>query len=829
MPERLTFTVGARGSRGRQKTIIARLSESGDVVGRSEQFFDSDAHFVVAARFLCMPPRQIAALYERHVKEGIDSIDLGGPSPRKRELVPVTVRGLMSGQRQEYDSFWSAHNACAGDQGKTIEWSGVEEMAVLDLDFHASFVPDRADVMAAGDLLSPVPIRWWLSRSGGLHALYCSLDGVGADELAACAALWLQERFAGSRSEIKSATRPAPGDVVCCVPTSDCRHLHRLHARVSCDEAVAAEWLEDRGLEVGKRYPHDRCPVNPSRRAEGNSPPVVVYADHIYCHICAADGVRKGSRGVGYFPIQKLAGRTEATMFRRCVENFTHWDHAKYIVGQLVNGEQMARTVYRAALRQLHGDDPRVPRAFSSCPKTGLVRYDGYWSGASGRVKKYDRQSPVLAGLPVAQYVDEDGEVKTDMKVVEELASTDDLAPYGYPALTRVWGVQLTKLQDLPDNRVFAVLQRNGDPQYLPSARRMPEDAAWQVLERHFPGLNRPAIELLIAAKGCSEHRTGLPPMVFFTGPTGAGKTQTVDLAASICGDRATRVIFHQDQDRVRRGVLKAKEAGSFAFFDEYLKAAKSWRTPPDDAMEFLLGLDPDSVSHVLYVGAVALGDLPVCVWADTELPPEVCGHAQIGRRVHHVPLLEAKEGWSPAKDLRGLGSEVAAAGDSILSCVVDRWFSPGPGTDFADVAAALGFKLLRDSGAGEEKANLIRRLFALACMAPPITGGLKKRWPDRGWVAVNLSADSDELTLAWKFLADRNDHGQSRSVSECDLKRVLGLAHPAKLEVSRFGNHVAIRFASGDKYNAELELAAGAAGVHGPGDAVGDRPQEDG
>src|SRR6185312_3621995 len=322
-------------------------------------------------------------------------------------------------------------------------------------------------------------------------------------------------------------------------------------------------------------------------------------------------------------------------------------------------------------------------------------------------------------------------------------------------ALTRCFGVQITQMQDLPANRIFTTIRGENAPEYLPPHRRMEEHKAWDYLEGFFPGVNRGLIELLIAAKGCAEYRAGLPPIVFLTGPTGAGKTQSVYLAAAICGDRSSSVKFSRQDDRVKDGVAKAKQRWSFAFFDEFLKGARREGIPVDQAMELVLDLDPETMSHELYVGQVALGELPACVWADTAMPPEVAGPSQIARRMHLVQLREGRDWRISAKDLRHQGQEACRAADSILSAIMDRRFPPGPATDFADVARDLGFKPLKDDTTAVDKERWICTLFDLVCAAPAITGAAARRVRgEPGWKAIDPSGSGD-LAEAWAVLRD--------------------------------------------------------------------------
>src|SRR5574337_305497 len=99
MPDRLEFAPGARGSKGRLKTIITRVDSAGDVVGRSEQFFDSDSHFGVAARFLGVKPVVVMKAFDRYRQKGQAEY----PLEEKLDSLPraplvFRVRGKTSGK-----------------------------------------------------------------------------------------------------------------------------------------------------------------------------------------------------------------------------------------------------------------------------------------------------------------------------------------------------------------------------------------------------------------------------------------------------------------------------------------------------------------------------------------------------------------------------------------------------------------------------------------------------------------------------------------------------------------------------------------------------------
>lgn len=783
-------------------TKITRVASAGNLVSE-EETTDKTYRIKDAAKVLGVPWVELKKMLRIFNAGGASEVDLN-PEPEKQPTV-FLVRGIKqpASGGMTYADIFAALAAPCEQEDPVVEWDGTNEYCILDLDFHKGDVPDESSLRQCADTIRPLPVTWWFSRSGGLHLLYAGRGVLSAAEHASIAATKISARFPTARVELKSTTRQPSGAVYRVGQTTD--------GSVSKVETAAvargdfSEYLSDRGLEPGKRYPHTACPVNPHPRAEGNSEPVVVADTYIKCYICEADGVRRGSRQPGYFPLSVLAGTVQQSMFRRCVENFTHWQHAKYIVCQVVQQENLAALVYRAAIKQRWGNDPRIPLVWSAGPKTGLLRYDGYWSGESGRAKEYKARSPVLEGLPVAKYLDPEDlddngkpKLKTDRRIVEELASGDDLSPYGYPALWRVWGLQLTQCQEQPTDRIFTVLQRNGTPEFLSEARRVPEEEAWQTIESLYPGLNRKAVELLIVAKGCTEFRAGLPPMIFLTGPTGAGKTQSIHLAATICGDVVTTVTFSTEEERLRQQILTAKERGSFAFFDEYLKRARAKHVEPDQALEFVLNLTPDSTSHKLYIGPVALGELPVCVFADTALPCEVVAHSQIARRIHHVPLRDSKQWNRATKDLRTEGDEYCKAADSILSWIIDRWFPPPGPTDFGEVARQLGFYLFNSNEAARAKEQLIRTFFDLVCAAPQAKDG--------GWKAIDPHG-TGELVETWLALADQGKP-TSRALTEVDLKRVLGLSEYVECQIDRVrGGRVLIRFTNEkrDKINEQL------------------------
>lgn len=69
-----------------------------------------------------------------------------------------------------------------------LEWSGTDQVAVLDVDVHHGEGQPSIEAMEAiGRQIQPRPRLWWVSHGGGLHLVYAAAKGFTADELAAAA------------------------------------------------------------------------------------------------------------------------------------------------------------------------------------------------------------------------------------------------------------------------------------------------------------------------------------------------------------------------------------------------------------------------------------------------------------------------------------------------------------------------------------------------------------------------------------------------------------------------------------------------------------------
>jgi hypothetical protein len=666
-----------------------------------------------------------------------------------------------------------------------LTWTNRGELCAVDADFEAP--PDGLEEFIRN--VAPRPRFAWVTHGGGLRLIYSAAGPLAADELGAIASLAVLRRFPQARIELKTDTRhPAYdragarcGEVLEQIGDRDTSALSALFVLSDCDDDRRNEYLADRGLELGRRYPHDQCPVDP--HAPGQRDPVHVCEGGIYCYACAGRGVRFGSRAPGYFPYVGLTGNYIDSALRIAVENFAHWTHFKHVLEESYGLDpEIGECVYRAALKLRHGDDPRAPKTFTA--GRDLLRLEQGWATTGGEPLTRNVEN-ILAELPAVQ----DAEGKPAASRVTFFAQPSvDLAGYGYPSLAPIWGCRIaSQFLDVHGfGKVFQTPALRNDAmrelraQYLPPrSRPFDEETAWGVVEEVFPGVNRDLVRLLIAARGASEMRAAMPPFIFVKGPSQAGKTGTVHLAASICGDAATGVDWQRNSERVRQGVLQAKATGSFVLLNEIMKKGQADRQSIEETLDFLLTLTPDSVSHRLYVGPVRLGWLPVVVLTDTVVPAELKQSRQLARRLIYAPIFGMVE-WE--RTLQQIGSfdrfriadpRHAAAGNVILSAVVDRFFRV-PRT-LKDMAAELGYSSLDQSAEAMDGQGALRALFDAVCDAPDARS-LPVGMTGRGWKSIEPFHET-RLSDLWREIGQRK-------ATECPWSNLLGVPGEVEIEI---------------------------------------------
>ncbi len=710
-----------------------------------------------------------------------------------------------------------------------IEWDDLDTLAMVDLDVLKADVAGYYTHNKMVELLStfqPLPFAAWVTHGGGLRLAYHSMGGFTALELASVAHLNLSASVVYDRIEIKKQTRhPAyrrTDGRGCSTPKfmeqqTDMSIIRRWMRQITSNDDEVQSWLENNNLEVGKRYPHSCCPVNPSD--EGKRDPVMVNEDGIFCHICESQGVSIGGNLPGFFPFGSLLRNTVGSLFACLVRNVTHWEHAQHVVINKMGIRGFsAKGVYSAALKCEHGtNDQRIPMAFMA--GQNLIRFHHKWATNQGET--YTKEvKPLIDGLPAVYDKMPDGSLAMNRAKVSTFENPVDLTTYGYPHLTPTFGMSFYGYHAYQPDRIEipVVLQTSTlaredmiryRPKYVHSQHRMSIDDAWAHVELTFPGIYREFITLLIAAKGVAEVATSMPPMVYVAGPTGTSKTTSISVAAAICGDIHTEGTWSTNVERIRQQVINGRDNGTFVSFNEVIKnyqAAKGKMTSSGTALDTALGLTEGSTSHQMYIGPVKLGALPVLVWTDTTLPFQISEDQQLARRLIYVQLLSSVN-WQRSinnlgmkiHDYRCVSERNTDACNSIVSHIIDKYFTSS--MTFAEIAHDLGYSLMCESDALTAIRTDLRHFFDLVCKADTVTGSDALRWKGRGWKKISRSNVSP-LAEVWLQLCDEANGGaftESRTCSAEDWGKLLGVDRRIEFQIRPNGNStVAVRFYEG-------------------------------
>ena len=197
------------------------------------------------------------------------------------------------------------------EQEPVVEWQKTDLLCVLDVDYHDEALehrPDADQLQRLAEHVRPSPALWWRTHGRGLRLVYEAAGGFLAEELAACAAVSVRSLSPAATFEILARTRhpayprpdfPAAGPVIQARATVEIGELAHVLGK-EADESLIQEWLDDRGLELGRKYAHDRCPIDPAAPSHGE--PVYVGEQGVTCFKCEAGGLTLGSRKPGYFP-----------------------------------------------------------------------------------------------------------------------------------------------------------------------------------------------------------------------------------------------------------------------------------------------------------------------------------------------------------------------------------------------------------------------------------------------------------------------------------------------------------------------------------------------
>jgi hypothetical protein len=823
-----------------KKTQLALADDEGNIVRKYANTFTTDKAYADAARILQLDKDLIYAKigdFERAGGGELLSLMLNQPSQQQPAVSTVFVRGRLEGNAtaRRFDSetcLQGLQDAISADDvsvpNPIIYWEDRSQLCALDCDFHGLPYEKRPDERRMGSVLSrlsPVPFAAWLTHGKGYRFLYTASEGFAADELASVAAIAVRNMERHAEVELTKSTRHPGypddqgnrcGEVKWLSQIVDLAAVRGWFSTYETDEKEVKAWLAENGLEIGKRYDHSRCPFHPD--SGGDRQPVVINDNHIYCFLCHAKGRCCGHSIAGLFPYGAFVGTRITTALRNCVTNLTHWEQAKYIVASHLRMEgEVAKLAYKTALKMCHPNDPRIDAAFYA--GDDFVRFHHRWSNLRGEALTKDNNG-ILFTLPACQFVTPDGAIKVSKERISRFNQPADLSKYGYMTLEPIWGMRVygQHLEMRNPNLCNIVLQNavlnspevaRFRPCYVgPSKRKISEEAAWDRITTILPGLDRQAVKCLIAARGVSEGDVGPPPFIYISGPSKSAKSMTVVIAAAIIGDYAHTITGGMvNEERARQGLLEAKEKGSFCVWNEALKRVVRGKRSAVDIMSFALNLTPDSTSHKLYVGPVALGRMPVVVFTDTFIPEELFQDKQISRRIVHIHMPNQVDWAKRFKDnnvfqpqeLRLSGPEVTEACNVIASSVIDEYFQEP--LNFEEVAALLGYHPMDQSPTAESSVDALIDFFHAVCAAEsPTESSDLHRWKGRGWKIIERNQNSD-LKRIWEEVSDDNRNGcfsSSRRCSEVDWQHLLRAREAIRFEISCHSeNRIAVRFIS--------------------------------
>lgn len=823
--------------RKKLKIQISKRADDGTLLTRICRTFADDKDFNAGAFGLGLELETLTGFIDAFEKSGNPSgVYKHEESAKPFQGFTLYVRSIKKSEEtsQEYSGETAKNcvQAAIADQVLAaidqpyIYWPDKSQLCAIDLDVREGDEWTDLRLTSFLDHFTPCPAFAWVTHGKGLRLLYTNHGEFAAEEVAAIAYLHLSHSEPYRQLEFKYGTRhpswpnakqQSCGAVFERTQTFDQRVLARWLKIHDANSAEIQSWLESKGLEIGRRYDHEHCPISPS--TSGGRQPVVINDSGIFCFVCEGAGQTIGNHRPGFFPYSHIIAESTTSFLRNCFENFSHWEHMRFIFDDKFRLKgRIAKLAYSASLKLYCGNpyDPRLKMVFNA--GSNFIRLENKWTNLQGEAYTKDVK-PIVERLPAAITVDTAGNPRSNPVLVSTLQQTFDLSQYGYPALIPLFGCKIYgHHMDYPRRDQTHIVLFNYElahesnakyrPRYIKKSARMDKSIAQSTLEEICPGVNWRLIYLLIAAKGIAEAGIGMPPIIFVTGPTSSGKSATVTLAAAICGDHNSEIAWTPDTDRVRMQVLNAREQGTYATFNEALKDADRAKRTTIQAMDFILNLTPDSTSHKLYVGPTRLGTLPVFVWTDTAIPQELQQDAQLARRIVHIHNSNSVDWAASIKDiggkiqyLRTADIRYADAGNAILSEVIDDFFSERH--TFFEVAERLQYSNLYTTPEAREMDDVLIAFYNALCATPSVTGVDAIRWKGRGWKTIHRSFESPLLQL-WMQICDENMNGNftsSRKCTEVDWQKLLGLPIPVEFQVKKNGNQqVALRFISSER-----------------------------
>lgn len=715
-----------------------------------------------------------------------------------RFIEDTSDKAVESTAEDPEDAFREALTHCT-TSASVMRWDDRNEFSALDVDYHGALTPpSRSTALGYIAELKPRPFAAWVTHGGGIRALYKRHGALTAFEMAACGALHMRGLDTTCKAEVITTTRhpvPPRGEQKCSAITwarQDLEGILRdwssIDAATSVPEEKVQEWLGSRGLTFG-RFSHAHCPFDNSE-LENGAPPVLFNSDGVKCHRCAGMGHKTN----GYITWARLLAGKRSNRVVESAKTLVPWEHAKLVLnedyGSMGLGDAVLKAAYSALLKLTHDpEDPRVRRVFDDYY---VVRGAGnVWLDSStlNLVIPPPKAGRFLAMPPTTRaWLDDSGdEPKWKVKPDEckiDLYQTNQALP-GWARVVPVRGKRVfghnRRYGD--DRFVRSVVKSEFPIRYLSESSRASSESVDEHFRRCFPMIDMDFLRLLLVARGYAESGLGRVPMLLITGPSGAGKGQTLALAAHILGDVAAAVPKDMSFEL---GFGRGLQTGGFVLCDEFAKNPRWTKERVVAEFNKFLPIARDYTYRELYIGPLKVRVDSVVIAANVAYGPEVMEHVQIGRRFVYVPLrrkVPADKDWTRTCGTGDISlwrtdPENARMADSLLSEIIDDFFGltvPGETpTLFEDDARTLGFDTVANCAKASSDASEfsiltdVKTFFVEVCKLADCKGQRK---------CIDLSSESTVANL-WRTLGDK-DHagkftGKSNAIDELDLTDVL-------------------------------------------------------
>lgn len=690
-----------------------------------------------------------------------------------------------------------------------IIWNDRDSICAVDVDYHnTKSVFDDPTILFR--LVTPSPRFAWVTKSGGLRLIYLKDERTTAYEYAVLAMLCIKHHDNRASVEFKTDTwHPKSvikgkkcGDVIESPQQYDDGILAEYMGSYSIDQGKIDSYLEDKGYEIGKRYTHEQCPINPTKGDKRS--PVNITPRGIYCYVCSAedrfyDGIKKTP---GFVPYGLLLKGNYIGLVNDCIARFVHFTQAKYILHHTLSidmKDEQLSTLYRLLLKKRHGEGSieLIEACFNS--SLGFIRVDRDWRTENNEACQFGDSSASLKSLPITWYKDEEGKFKADAVLVEKLTKPHDLSAMGYLDLQPCIGLSMYHVFNTDPNPlkvpfVYQInelsnqLYKDRTPRYLmESERRIKPAEAYQTITNMFPGLDMRVIKLLLCIRGLNEVTDGHANFVFIRGSTGSGKTSIVQLASAIAGDNAIDIAWSNDGDDLRRRIAESRSKATFVMFNEVIKAGKRTKEKQPASLKFLLNLTPRETYHKLYYGPCQVGRLPVTIMTDTDIPYSLMVDVQIARRIIYLELYGWKEwdkslkkaGMSSYFDLRLIDENLAHVSNVILSDIIDTYFLNHT-PSYKDIVKDLGFCYMNETEDAKRGIIALQKFYRQWCIEKPVASDYHPKWKEakgEGWRILDLTRPENELVEQWLDLSDGiedYDRFRSERISEAAWPHVL-------------------------------------------------------